>query len=801
MPDQANDSPQGDAFGKRGEAGSPVVFPCVSDRPIDNLPVELTSFVGREREVAELERLLAERRMLTLCGPGGSGKTRLALAVARDLLEEFGGGVWWAELAPVSEPELAARTVAQTLDVLEAPDRSPTEALVNHLEGREVLLVLDNCEHLIEACADLADALLRGCPTLEILATSREPLRVQGETNYIVPSLSVPDPGRLTSTGELEEYEAVRLFVERAREVDSGFTLTEGNAAAVARLCDKLYGIPLAIELAAARTRVLTVEQISEKLDDPLGLLTTGSRTAAARHRTLRATLQWSYDLLSEGERALFRRFSVFVGGWDFEAAETVGAGEGIENYDVLDLLSGLVDKSLVVTGAMAGGGLRYGMLEPVRQYALERLVEDSEAEERHLRHAEHYLALAEKAERGLMGVDQGLWVGRLRTELGNLRGALSWSLEPEEAPWEERREELRLRLAGALWRFWQIEGLKEGRRWLETTLERDPGGFPGARARALSGLGFILIFQQDYERAVTVLEEAIALYEDLGDLSGAAIALGNLGYAVLHGDYRERVPAFVDRAETSMQGDLNPHARAFLRSVVAGAAVVEADLDSAVSQLEEGLALRRELGDPRAISMSLLALGEAELNRGDPDRGAALLEEGARIARELGDMLGTCYFVWEWGKLSALRESPVRAARLWGAAEALREQLGISLSPYDLAASGYERDLAAVRSALDESAFDAAWAEGRAMPPEQAIGYALEVPTPRDVTPAPAGLTRREMEVLRLVAEGMSNQQIAESLVLSEHTVHRHISNVLGKLGVSSRTAAVAEAARLDLL
>jgi non-specific serine/threonine protein kinase len=499
----------------------------------------------------------------------------------------------------------------------------------------------------------------------------------------------------------------------------------------------------------------------------------------------------------------LFRRLSVFVGGFTLEAAETVGAGQGIEEYEVLDLLSGLVDKSLVVAGPQAEGGLRYGLLEPVRQYALERLVEDGDAEESRLRHAEHYLALAEKAERGLMGVEQGLWLGRLRTELGNLRGALSWSLEPEEDLREERREELRLRIAGALWRFWQIEGLKEGRRWLETTLGRDPGGFPGARARALSGLGFILIFQQDYEEAITALDEAIALYEDLGDRFGAAIALGNLGYAVLHGGYRERVPAFVDKAETLMQGDLDGHARAFLRSVVAGA-FLGADLDSAVSQLEEGLALRRELGDPRAVSMSLLSLGEAELNRGDLDRGAALLEEGARIARELGDRLGTTYFVWELGRLSALQESPVRAARLWGAAEALREQLGISLSPYDLVASGYERDLAAVRSTLDESTFETAWAEGRALSFEQAIEYALEEPkVPHDdaVQAAPAGLTRRELEVLRLVAGGMSNQEIAAGLVLSEHTVHRHIANVLAKLGVSSRAAAVAQAAKLDLL
>jgi DNA-binding CsgD family transcriptional regulator len=480
-----------------------------------------------------------------------------------------------------------------------------------------------------------------------------------------------------------------------------------------------------------------------------------------------------------------------------------------------------LVDKSLVVAGAEDEGVLRYGMLEPVRQYALEYLAKAGEAEETRLRHAEHYLALAKAAEAGLLGEDQELWLRRVRAELGNLRAALSWSLGPGDG--EDERAGLGLRLAGALWRFWQrhdarqvqadgvrqvqvfeMEGLKEGRRWLETALERDPRGLPAPRAKALGGLGLILIFQQDYEGAMAALEEAIPLYEDLGDRFGAAIALGNLGYVVIHGDYRERVPAFVQEAEALMKGDLDGHARAFLRTLVASVAIAGGDFDSAVSQLEGSLALRRELGDPRAVSMSLLSLGEAELNRGNIDRGAALLEEGARKTRDLGDRFGTAHFVLDLGNVSALREKPIRAARLWGAAEAQRKRIGTSLSSFDLAASGYERNVAAVRSALDEAAFDTAWAEGRAMSFERAIEYALEELTTHDQSRAPsvpAGLTKRELEVLRLVARGMSNQQIATTLVLSEHTVHRHVANVLGKLGVSSRAAAVAEAARLDLL
>ena len=818
MPEESSSSPDATMRVRDGSGSAVEAAPV---RSTGNLPPALTSFVGRGREIAEVKRLVSERRLITLSGPGGAGKTRLALAVAQTLLDEYEGGVWWVELAVLPDQDLVPQAVAQALGVREAPGLSPTEALAEHLASEKALLVLDNCEHLVEACASLADNLLGACPDLKILATSREPLRVSGETSFMVPGLATSDPGRQLSEEELAAYEAIHLFVERAGEVGSSFALTERNASAVARLCDKLDGIPLAIELAAARTRVLTVEQILKKLEDPLGLLTTGSRTAAARHKTLRAALEWSYELLSEAERALLRRLSVFVGNFTLEAAEEVCSGEGIEEYEVLDLLSQLVDKSLVVGEAEDEGQRRYGMLVSVRQYALEHLAEAGEAEETRLRHAEHYVVLAEAAEAGLLGEDLELWLRRVQGELGNLRAALSWSSAPEAA--RGRAEGLGLRLAGALWRFWQrhdarqlqaggvrpvqvfeMEGLKEGRRWLERALERDPGGFPAFRAKALGGLGLILIFQQDYEGAMAALEEAITFYENLGDGSGAAIALGNLGYAVFHGDYRERVPAFVREAEALMKRDLDGYARAFLRSVVACAALEAGDLDSAVSQLEGSLVLRRDLGDPRAVSMSLLTLGEAELNRGNLDRGAALLEEGARISRNLGDRFGTAHFVLDLGNVSALREKPIRAARLWGAAEAQRKRMGTFLSRFDLVASGYEENLAAVRSALDEAAFDAAWAEGRDMSFERAIEYALEVPTAYDQSrapSAPAGLTKRELEVLGLVARGMSNGEIATDLVLSEHTVHRHVSNVLGKLGVSSRAAAVAEAARLDLL
>ena len=803
MPEGSNHPSRGASRGDQEESGSPVISARERsvDRPPHNVPVELTSFVGREREVAEVERLLASgTRLLTLCGPGGGGKTRLALAVAREMVERFEDGVWWVELAPLSDPGLVAGAVASTLNVREMPDRPLSEVLVEHLKSTKILVVLDNCEHLAEGCVAIADTLLRACPDLQILATSREPLRLAGEAVWMVPSLSLPDLGRRHPTRELARYEAIRLFVERAEAADAGFALTERNDSAVARLCHKLDGIPLAIELAAARVRSLTVGQISQRLEDPLSLLTTGSRTAAARHQTLRAALQWSYELLDEQERELLGRLSVFAGGWALEAAEAVGAGGSVRPEMVLDLLSNLVDKSLVV--AEEGGEeesisfLRYRMLEPVRQFAREKLQERAEAPEVPRRHAEHYLAFAETAEPELLGARQGEWFGRLRTELGNLRAALSWSLERGDG--EGERAGLRLRLAAALWRFWNVQGFEEGKRWLRAALEKDPGGFPAVRAKALGGLGFILLFQQDYGAAITALEEANALYKELGDEFGAAFALANLGWAVLHGDYRERVPTFIREGKTLMGGDLNGPPRAYLGIVLGSATVAQGDLDLAASRLEEAVAMCRELGNLRDVSMALFNLGGIERNRGDAARASKAFEEGARISRELGDMLGIAYYVWMFGNVTARLGRPNRAARLWGAAEALREQMGMSFSRFDLATSGYERDLAAVRSALSEASFESAWAEGRAMSPERAIEYALgEPPHEEDAHP----LTRRELEVLRLIARGMSNQEVAASLVISEHTVHRHVSNVLGKLGVSSRTAAVAQAARLGLL
>jgi non-specific serine/threonine protein kinase len=410
--------------------------PRTPERPPNNLPLELSSFVGRERELAEVERSLENTRLLTLTGSGGCGKTRLALAVAAELVGGLEDGVWLVELAPLADPSLVPQAVASTLGVREQPGRLLTETLSDYLRSKKMLLVLDNCEHLIEACATLVEALLRSCPELCVLATSREALGITGEVAWPVPSLSLPDVRRLPNIESLPQYESARLFVERAVAVKPAFALTEQNAASVAQICYRLDGIPLALELAAARTKVLSVEQIADRLDDCFGLLADGGRTALPRQRTLHATMDWSHELLSEEERALFRRLSVFAGGFTLEAAESVCAGEELERNEVLQLLSHLVDKSLV-TAREVSGEARHHLLETVRQYGWEKLSESGETGLVRERHAEYYLALAEEAEPELKAERQVAWLERFERDHDNLRAAMAWLLgrgESEEA-------------------------------------------------------------------------------------------------------------------------------------------------------------------------------------------------------------------------------------------------------------------------------------------------------------------------------------------------------------------------------
>lgn len=562
---------------------------------LHNLSTARTSFVGRERELTEVKRLLAMTDLLTLTGAGGSGKTRLALQVATELVGAYPDGVWFVGLASLSDGELVPQAVAEALGVREQPGRHITEILAEGLCTRRMLLVLDNCEHLLDAAARLVDRLLDSCPHLRVLATSREPLGVAGEANWPVPSLSLPEPGRPLTVEELEGYEAARLFVERVLYRPAAFAVTPENAECVAQICRQLDGIPLAIELAAARVGVLTVEQISHRLEDSLKLLTGGGRTAAPRQRTLRSSLDWSHELLSTPEKTLFGRLSVFAGGWTLEAAESVGAGGVVEEGEVLDLISRLVDKSLVVAETMTGNASRYRLQEPVRQYAREKLAESGESDAvRRRRHAEHYLALAEKAEPELMGERHEMWLERLETEHENLRAALSYAVETGET-------ETALRLAGALGGFWHMRGhLFEGRRWLEAALAEKTGP-ESVRGRALSRAAYLEWEQGEYERSISLSEENLALSRSTGDKAGAALALYNLGNAMLH---------------------CEEHAKA-------------------EAVLEEAVMLQRELKDESGLARALHCLGLTVMARGDFGRAEALYEEGLALSRKMGDMLG----------------------------------------------------------------------------------------------------------------------------------------------------------------
>src|SRR5215204_1497259 len=506
--DIASESPKNPRRLRAIEAAEAKTAPRTPERPPNNLPLELSSFVGREKELAEVKRLLGETRLLTLTGSGGCGKTRLALAAATDLLEEFEEGVWMVELAPLADPSLVAQAVGSTLGVREQPGRSLTEMLSGYLGSKKVLLVLDNCEHLIEACAELAEALLRFCPGLRVLATSREALGITGEVAWPVPSLSLPDLRRMPDIGSLPEYESARLFVERAVAVRPDFVLTEQNASAVAQVCYRLDGIPLAIELAAARTKVLSVEEVADRLDDCFRLLSAGGRTAMPRQHTLHATMDWSHELLSEEERSLFRRLSVFAGGFSLEAVESVCIGEDVERDEVLGLLSHLVDKSLVAVWEK-DGETRYRLLETVRQYGRDKLSESGEEGQLRERHAGYYLALAAQAEPELKGAGQVEWLKRFEREHDNLRAAISWSLE-------RRNHQDAAQLGWALWLFWWIRGhFAEGRRLMEEAISvNGSAAMPAsARAQGLFVAGTMACGQGDHSSAEPLLEESVTLF------------------------------------------------------------------------------------------------------------------------------------------------------------------------------------------------------------------------------------------------------------------------------------------------
>jgi predicted ATPase/class 3 adenylate cyclase len=689
----------------------------------NNLPRQLTSFIGREREMAEVNHLLSKSCILMITGSAGCGKTRLALQVAGKLIDAYADGVWLVELATLTEPMLVLNKVASALTLREVPGQTLLSTLLEYLRIRESLLVLDNCEHLVTACADLVETLVRLCPRLRVLATSREPLGVSGEMVWRVPSLSLPETRQVPSVEHLVRYEAIRLFIERATAVQPGFAVTPQNAGSVAAVCRRLDGIPLAIELAAARMRALSAEQIAARLDERFSLLTGGSRTALPRHQTLRGTLDWSYDLLSRKERSLLCRLSVFAGGWTLEAAEAVCTGEGVETQDILDLLTQLVFKSLVVMGAQEGD-VRYRLLETVRQYGQDKLNESADATVARRRYLDWCLHLAERAEPELRGVDQPVWLERLEVEHDNLRAALEWSKVPENDG------DAGLRLARALSQFWNVRGhFSEGRVWLETMLSHNLDAAAPTRAKALAGTGFLAYRQGDYDGSIRLCTESLALFRELGDLSGMGQALYVLGMiAESRGDY-DRAKALLTESVALGRQVGDKRRMAISLNSIGEVARCQDDYAAARASYEESLSLSRDVGDQRGVTIALGNLGHVALHEGDHDGAAVLFKEALTQAGELVYKLGIAEYLSGIGGVAVAEGRHARAARLLGAAKALLNLLGALFEPPDRAE--YERSIAATRTGLTDAAFAEAWSEGGKMALDSAIQYALSTDTP----------------------------------------------------------------------
>ena len=633
------------------------------DATPSNLPAPLTGFVGRGWERHEVAELLATTRLLTLTGPGGCGKTRLALEVAGEVAAAYPDGVWLVELAALGDAALLTGTIAAALGVQEQ-EQPVCATLRDFLRPREVLVLLDNCEHLVDACAALATDLLQGCPSLRILATSREALGITGETVWRVPGLAVPPMEAPLRPASLLRFEAVQLLRARARAGRPDFALTEGNAAAVMQICQRLDGLPLAIELAAARLATLPADVVAARLDDRFGLLTGGSRTALPRQQTLRATMAWSYELLTATEQRLLRRLSVFTGGCDLEAATALCAEDGATDRDVLDLLDSLIRKSLVGLEERDGAG-RYRLLETVRQYGRERLEECGEADEAHDHHLNWYLALAEAAERELTGPDQATWLTRLTLEHDNLRAALGRA--------RDRREgEHGVRLAAALWRFWYVHGSSsEGRHWLEGLLSlhesgAGAGAIAPARAMALYGASVLAAEQGDYRRAEALSAESLALYERLDDTMGRTRALNvRANVARYQGDHA-RAAALYEECLTMFRALGATPSVAVMLNNLGSMAIEQGAYRHAATLLAESLAIKRAAGDSRGIARALLNLGEVSRYQDDQDRARPLYEESMLLSRELGDEIGVALALNNLGDVARAQGAYERAMALY---------------------------------------------------------------------------------------------------------------------------------------
>ena len=856
------------------------------------VPVPLTPLIGREREVAAVCHLLmgARGRLVTLLGPGGVGKTHLGLQVAIDLLNHFTDGVCFVPLASIRDPALVITTISRELGLKEVQDQPLLELLKVNLRHRHLLLLLDNFEQVVAAAPALAE-LLAACPGLKALITSRSVLHIRGEHQFPVQPLDLPDLKHAENEETLAQYSSVALFLERTREARPDFQTTDAIVRIIAEICVQLDGLPLAIELAAARMKLLSPHMLLERLEHPLAMLTSGAQDTPARQQTLHSTIEWSYRLLHVREQRLFRRLSVFAGGATLPAIEAICStfDERQDTGQVLNDVASLIDKSLLQRVEQEGDEARITMLETIREYALERLVTSREAETARQAHALYYLRLSEDAAQQIRGPWQAEWLERLEREHDNLRAALRWSLKETHdagAAIPGRHLEIALRLCQALIGFWQIHGYySEGRSNLEHVLAASEGMKTPLRAQALNDAAMLVNIQGDTTRAGALAEESLILYRELGDQEGIALALYQLGHvAWLKGDFARVASLLEETLEISkVLGDTISVAYAHFS--LAELANIRGQYSRGAALFEEALALFRQEGNKRGVAFALLQLADLLfVSQGDSTRIHSLLEEGLALCREIGDKDGLARYnyysaqvalsqgdvvtaralfeesltlykdmgdrqriahsllglakletrqgnnaaaqtLYEEslslssrgghtlnivsaleglaqvsaapGAVDAPRAHVLWATRLWGTAEALRDKLGTPLPPVERAE--YEQSINAARSYLGPEAFSSAWAQGRTMSPEQALSHsdspAVQGQTRGGKAPAhpasPGWLTTREVEVLRLLAQGLTDAQIAEKLVITRRTVNWYLTSIYSKIHVSSRSAA----------
>lgn len=798
-----------------------------------NIPVQLTSFIGREREIADIKRLLFSSHLVSLTGTGGSGKTRLAIQTANTLGKSFADGVWLVDFAPLHEHALVPQIVAQALSLRPAADEPLMETLLDFIRSKQLLLILDNCEHLKEACAQLTQELLSQSPELRILATSQEPLAITGETIYPISGLSWPSDDEVLEANlqNLMQYDAVRLFIERARAISPNFSPTPKNIWPTVEVCRRLDGLPLALELASARVNVLTIDEIRARLNDRFSLLiSTQQKGLEQRHRTLRATIDWSYSMLTADEQVLLRRLAVFPSGFTLDMAEGVCCGGGRGERQTLDQISALVSKSLLVADTLGRAQARYRLLETIREYALEKLEEAGETAHLRNRHLDLFLAHAEEAEPKLNDAYQQLWLNWLENEHDNIRAALAWALESGAI-------EKGLRIACDIVRFWEIRGyVQEGLSWFERLLSQATEAVsPIVRANAFSRAAFLAMFLDDATTTLAYGKEAVAAAESAGQAgkevliialgafsSGARVSqdfktayetgermikllrespgqpfvlcmtlmtMGSIAIELGHYDVSQE---FLDEGLALAQADGDHFRIAMTLNILGDLARSQQKYEEALAHYERSAASLRELNAQRDLASVLCNLGFACLHLGSIERAHTLFRESMEIQQTQQNIPGVAECLLGFAAIATRQDMPAAGARLLGASTAAAGKRVTVATVWRATRMEYKQTLELARVGLSESGFQEEQAIGQAMSVEQAIHFALSLPDKTQPTPSiekvVSLLTSRELEVAGLIGQGKSNSEIAEELFLSKRTVETHASHILSKLGLSSR-------------